>query len=224
MGVANQLIKGGKVNRGRIGIAMSATPITKDLAESLGLATAKGALIDTVEKDSPADKAGMQSQDIIVKVGGKQIESNIDVVRSISNTAPGTKVVMSVWRKGGLKEITVTVGEVPGETRVARAADKKDEKQAGTPNRLGLVVVEMNADERKAQKTDIGVLVSTSDGAAERAGLRKGDVILGVNNADVKSTSQFNDIVAKLDSKKAVALLVKREDQTRFVTMRIDSK
>ena len=225
MSVANQLIKTGKINRGRVGISMNPTPISKDLAESLGLPNTKGALIDSVEKDSPAAKAGILAQDIILKVNGKQIDTYIDVTRAISNTAPGTKVVMSVWRKGGIKEINVTVGEAPNDTGVAKVPDKKDEKkEAAPPNRLGLVVGEITADARKGLQVDNGVLVSDSDGAAERAGIRQGDIVLAVNNIDVKSVSQFNDIVSKLDAKKAVALLVKRENQTRYVTLRIDSK
>ena len=231
MNVANQIIKSGKVNRGRIGVSIP-NPITKDLAESLGLPNAKGALIDTVEKDSPAEKAGILAQDIILKVNGKQIESNIDLQRTIGNTAPGTKVAMSVWRKGAPKDITVTVGEVPSDTRVAKAPEKKDEKKVSTPDRLGLVVAELDSDTRKSvpdavkkiPKAEFGVLVKDSDGAAERAGIREGDVILAVNNTDVKSVSQFNEIVAKLDTKKAVALLVKRENQTRYVTLRVESK
>jgi serine protease Do len=159
MTVANQLIKTGKINRGRVGILMN-EPISKDLAESLGLPSTKGALIASVEKDSPAEKAGILPQDIIQKVAGKPIESNIDVVRSISNTAPGTKVVFTVWRKGSIKDITVTVGEVPPDTKVAKAPEKKDDKKEATPNRLGLVVSEINADDRKTMKIDNGVQVS----------------------------------------------------------------
>lgn len=232
MSVANQLIKTGKVNRGRVGVTMNPAPITKDLAESLGLPNTKGALIDEVTKDSPAEKAGVLAQDFILKVNGKQIETYIDVTRAISNTPPGTKVVMSIWRKGAQKDITVTVGETPSDTVVAKAPDKKDEKKDETPNRLGLVIGEISEatrkatpeDARKAARAESGVLVKDSDGAAERAGIRQGDIILAVNNTDVKSVSQFNEIVAKLDAKKAVALLVKREGQTRYVTLRIDSK
>ena len=224
MGVASQLMKTGKVNRGRVGIAMNPGPITKDLAESLGLPNTKGALIDEVTKDSPAEKAGLLALDIILKLNGKQIDSYIDVTRAISNTAPGTKVAMSIWRKGGAKEITVTVGEVPADARVAKAPDKKDDKKDATPNRLGLVVGDIGADDRKALKLDYGVLVNDSDGAAERAGIRQGDLILAINNTDVKTVSQFNELVAKLDAKKAVALLVKRDKQTRYVTLRIDTK
>ncbi len=231
MTVANQLMKTGKLNRGRIGVLMSQNSITKDLAESLGLPNAKGALIDEVAADSPAEKAGLLAADIILKVNGKQIDTFIDVTRAISNTAPGTKVVLTVWRKGAQKEVAVTVGETPGDTVVAKAPEKKDDKKNATPDRLGLVVGEVTADDRKgkplpdtakkATKSDSGVKVQESDGAAARAGIQEGDVILAVNNTDIKSVSQFNDLVAKLDVKKPVALLVKRETQTRYITLRI---
>lgn len=231
MNVADQLMKTGKLNRGRIGVAMSPTPITKDLAESLGLPNTKGALVDEVVKDSPAEKAGILPVDIILKVNGKQIDTFIDVTRAISNTAPGTKVILSVWRKGALKEISVIVGETPGDTAVAKAPDKKDEKKNVTPDRLGLVVGVITEDERKprtpadankkSQKSDSGVQVLEVDGAAARAGIQEGDIVLAVNNTDVKSVSQFNEIVAKLDAKKPIALLVRRENQTRYVTLRI---
>ena len=190
----------------------------------MGLANTKGALIDAVEKDSPAEKAGVLAQDIIQKVNGKQVDTYIDVTRAISNTAPGTKVMLSVWRKGGQKEVAVIVGETPGDARVAKASEKKDDKKDATPDRLGLFVGEVGADALKAMKIESGVLVNDADGAGERAGIRKGDVILAVNNTDVKSVAQYNQIVAKLDAKKPVALLVKRENQTRYVTLRIDSK
>jgi serine protease Do len=123
------------------------------------------------------------------------------------------------------QDITVTVGEVPADTKVAKVPEKKEDKKEATPNRLGLVVSEISADDRKTMKIDNGVQVSESDGAAGRAGIREGDVILSLNNIDVKSPSQFNDLVIKLDAKKPVALLVKRENQTRYVTLRIaDSK
>ena len=231
MSVANQLMKTGKLNRGRIGVLMSQNAITKDLAESLGLPSAKGALIDEVAEDSPAAKAGVLSADIILKVNGKQIDTFIDVTRAISNTAPGTKVVLTVWRKGGQKEITVTVGDTPVDAAVAKAPDKKNDKKDVTPDRLGLVVGEITDEDRKAKaqpdaakkgkKPEFGVQVRESDGAAASAGIREGDIILAVNNTDVKSVSQFNDMVAKLDAKKAVALLVKRESQTRYITLRI---
>ena len=232
MDVANQFIKGGKVNRGQVGILMNASPITKDLVEAMGLPSAKGVLIDDVTPGSPAEKAGLQPQDFIVKINGKPMEALVDVRRAVGNTAPGSKVMMSIWRKGSMKEIAVTVGEAPSEVVAANVPNKKEDKTEASPNRLGLVVGEPveagrrnNAeDANNGAKPASGVLVKDSDGAAEKAGIRAGDLILAVNNTLVTKVSQFNDIVAKLDAKKPVALLVKRGAQSRYVTLRIDSK
>jgi serine protease Do len=222
MNTANQLIRTGKINRGRL--AMLIGPVTKDLAEALELKDEKGALIQSVEKDGPADKAGLKPQDVIQKINGKVMESNSDVVRTIANMAPGTRITLTVWRKGKVIEVPATVGAAPDDKKPVKAADKKDPKKDVKPNRAGLVVSDMNADERKDRKVDNGVLVTEAEGAASRAGIREGDVILAVNAVDVKSALQFEDLIAKHDAKRALALLVKRDDQTRFITLRIDGK
>ena len=232
MDVANQFIKGGKVNRGQVGILMNASPITKDLVEAMGLPSAKGVLIDDVTPGSPAEKAGLQPQDFIVKINGKPMEALVDVRRAVGNTAPGSKVMMSIWRKGSMKEIAVTVGEAPSEVVAANVPNKKEDKTEASPNRLGLVVGEPveagrrnNAeDANNGAKPATGVVVKVSDGAAEKADIRAGDLILAVNNTLVTKVSQFNDIISKLDAKKPVALLVKRGSQSRYFTLRIDSK
>lgn len=223
MSTANQLIKSGKVNRGRIGVLIG--PVSKDAAEALSLPNDKGALVQSVEKDGPAEKAGLLAQDIILKINGKLMDSNSDVVRTIANMAPATKVVMTIWRKGSTRDISVTVGEAPAEKLAVKVADKKkDEKKDAKPNRIGLVLSDLDAAERKELKVEQGVLVSDVEGAAARAGIREGDVVLAVNTVDVKSSKQLNELIDKLDAKKAIALVIKRENDTRLVTLRIDSK
>ena len=223
IGTANQLIKNGKVNRGRIGVLIGA--VSKDAAEALSLPNDKGALVQSVEKDGPAEKAGLMPQDIILRVNGKVMDSNSDVVRTIANMAPGTKVTLNVWRKGSTRDLSVTVGETPSEKSAVKIADKKkDDKKDAKPNRIGLVTSDLDASERKDLKVDHGVLVSDADGPAARAGIKEGDVILAINTVDIKSGKQLSDILDKLDAKKAIALVVKRENDTRLVTLRIDSK
>ncbi len=222
---ANQIIKSGKVSRGRIGIEMEQQAISDELAESLGLGKTPGVMIAKVEKDAPADKAGIQSKDIIRKVNGQVVKGNIDVVRSISSRAPGSKVTLTIWRKGVEKDYVVTVAEAPSDVRATRPADKKDDsKPAAAPNRLGLVVKDISNDDRKELKVTQGVIVEDVDGPAERAGIQPGDVIVAFNTTDIKGAAQFADLVAKMDAKKPVALLIKRGEETRYITLRIEAK
>ena len=222
---ANQIIKSGKVSRGRIGVEMEQQPISDELAESLGLGKTPGVMIAKVEKDAPADKAGIQSKDIIRKVNGQIVKGNIDVVRSISSRAPGSKVSLTIWRKGVEKDYSVTVAEAPSDIRTVRPADKKnDTKPTAAPNRLGLVVKDIGSDDRKELKVAQGVIVEDVDGPAERAGIQAGDVIVAFNTTDIKGTAQFSDLVAKMDVKKPVALLIKRGEETRYVTLRAEAK
>jgi serine protease Do len=224
--IAGQIIKNGKVARGRIAIAM-APPISDDLAESLGLPKDPGVMIESVEKDGPADKAGIQAKDVIRKVNGVAVKNNIDVRRAITNKAPGAKVTMTIWRKGSEKDYVVTVAETPvDQTRLARATpDKKgDTKPPGKPNKLGLVVKDVTADDRKELKIGQGVIVEDVDGPAERAGIQPGDLIMAFNNTDVKSAAQFAELVAKMDPQKPIALLVKRGETSRFVTLRAEKQ
>ena len=177
-------------------------PVGKDLAESLGLANDKGALVQDVVKDGPADKAGMLAQDIIQKINGKVMDSNSDVVRMIAAIAPGTKITMTIWRKGSIRELTVTVGETPAEPRAVKIGDKKTpEKKDAKPNRIGLIASDLSAEERKEMKVDFGVIVNDVEGAAERAGVQAGDVILAFNTTDIKSATQLNELAAKVSNK-----------------------
>jgi serine protease Do len=224
---ANQIIKGGKVTRGRIAIEMEQGGISDDLAESFGLPKTPGVMIRNVEKDGPADKAGILPKDIIRKVNGVAVKNNIDVVRAISTKLPGTKITLSIWRKGAEKDYTVTVAEAPADARVASSPGEKkaDPKSPpGKPNRLGLVVKDIGADDKKELKLGQGVIVEDVDGAAERAGIQPGDLILAFNTVDVKTAAQFAELVAKMDTKKPAALLVKRGEESRYITLRADAK
>ena len=191
--VIEQLKKSGKVTRGRIGVAIA--NVTRDLADSLGLPKTDGAAVGTVE-------------------------SSADLSRTIRAVRPGQKVVLSVWRAGKLRDITITVGEFK-EDESGRASTG-GKKEAAKPGRLGLAVAEVSAERRKALKVTGGVAVEAVDGAALAAGIQPGDVILRVNNTDIRDLKGYNEAVAKLDAKKPVALLVRDEDGTRFVTLRAE--
>lgn len=228
MDVANQLMKSGKVQRSRIGVTLGQTPISEELAEALGLPKKDpGVMVDAVEEGGPADKAGIKAQDIIQKIDGKVVRANIDIQRLVFPKAPGSKVVVTIWRDGKVRELTASVVELvetaDATPRVAPKSDK-DKTDASKPDRLGLIVEAVDADDKKAMAITSGVIISEAAGAAARAGLRAGDAILRVNTVEIKTVAQFNETVAKLDEKRAVALLVKRDElPARFITLRLDA-
>lgn len=214
--VADQLKASGRVTRGRIGVQIG--EVTKDVAESLGLPKAQGALIQRVEPAGPAEKAGLEAGDIILKFNGAAIERSSDLPRMVGGTKPGTHSTVTLWRKGASRDISLTVGEMEAEKIV-----KKDEKKAKpeqSANALGLVVSDLAETQKKELKIDGGVAVDAAEGAAARAGLRAGDVILRLNNIDVKDARQFNALVAKLEPKKLAVVLVRRGDSSQFVPVR----
>jgi serine protease Do len=216
--VIDQLKKTGKVTRGRIGVSIS--NVSRDLADSLGLPKTDGAAVGAVEEDSPAAKAGVEVGDVILKVDGRTVEGSADLSRTIRAVRPGQKVVLSVWRTGKVRDITITVGEFKDEEGARAAPGSK--KETAKPGKLGLAVTEVSAERRRELKVSGGVEVEAVDGAALAVGIQPGDVILRVNNSDIKDLKAYNDAVSKLDPKKPVALLVRDENGTRFVTLRAE--
>ena len=220
MRVVDQLKTSGRVVRGRIGVGIA--EVTKDVAEPLGLPKAAGALVRSVESTGPADRGGVEVGDIILKFDGKTIDKASDLPRIVGSTKPGSRVTVQVWRKGATRDLQFVVGEMEPE-RAARASRGQNGGGAPGPaasNALGLTVSDI-PDDRKAQlKIKNGVVVDAVEGVAARAGLRPGDVILSLNNQDVTSVRQFNDLAAKLDKARTHVLLVRRGDSASFVPIR----
>ena len=217
--IADQLMKTGRVTRGRIGVSI--TNVNKDLAESLGLPKAQGAAVGSVEENSPAQKAGLEAGDVILKLDNRPIEGSADLSRTIRSMKPGSKVTLNVWRAGKTRDLTLAVAEFKDEEAQKAAAKASPKKAEAKPGKLGLAVTEVTADQKKALKLATGgVAVEAVDGVALGAGIQPGDIILRVNNSDVANVKSYNEVVAKLDPKKPVALLVRDENGTRFVTIR----
>ena len=217
--IVDQLMKTGKVVRGRIGVGIQ--NVTRDLADSLGLARSQGAAVSNVEEGSPAAKAGLEVGDVILQINGRPVEGSADLSRTIRTMKPGSSVRLSIWRGGKSRDVTVTIAEFKDEADAPKAADAKGgKKEAAKPGKLGVAVTEVSAEQKKALKVTAGVAVEAADGAALAAGITPGDVILRVNNVDITGVKSFNDAIARLDTKKPVALLIRDEQGTRFVTFR----
>lgn len=219
MDISNQLRAGGKVTRGWLGVVIQ--EVTKELADSFGLPKAQGALVANVEKGGPAEKAGLEPSDIILKFDNKDVKTSTDLPRLVGAVKPGSRVNVQVWRKGATKDLAVAVGELP----VDKTANTPPPfKRGKTENigKLGLTLSELTADQRKELKISAGVLVEEVKGAAARAGLQPGDVILAINNSEVKTIEQFNQALGKLEARKNLALLVRRGETTQYITLRTD--
>jgi serine protease Do len=215
--VADQLRTNGRVIRGRIGVQIA--PVTKDVAESLGMKQAAGALVQSVEAAGPAEKAGVEPGDIITKVDGKMVEKSGDLPRLIGGTKPGSKVTLQVFRRGAAKDVAVTVGEFDADKPTRRAAAETPPVTVAK-NALGIMAVDLTEAQRRELKVKGGVRVEATDGAAARAGLREGDVILSFDNLEITDAKQFAALVAKADKSKAVSVLVRRGEWVNYVVIR----
>jgi len=221
--VSDQLRATGKVTRGRIGVQIG--QVTKDVAESIGLGTARGALVSAVEPDSPAAKAGIEAGDIIVKYDGKSIDKVADLPRLVGNTKPGTKSSISVFRRGQMRDLTITVAEVePDEAQVARAEGKSSPGATATAKQIGLVVADLTEAQKKSLAIKGGVRIVSAADAAARAGLREGDVVLAIANSEVSNVKAFEAVLAKVDKSKPLSLLVRRGEWTQYVLIRPNGK
>jgi serine protease Do len=220
--VADQLRDTGRVVRGRIGVGIA--EVTKDIAEPLGLDKPSGALVRSVEQGGPAEKAGIEVGDIIRKFADKQIERSSDLPRIVGNTKPDTPVKMEIWRRGAARTITVTVGEMTPD-RTASAGPRGapvPEKPAVKSNWIGVAVSDLSAEQRAELRMKGGVVVDAVEekGAAAQAGLRVGDVLLQVNNQDIQSAEQFNAVLAKLDRRKTMVVLVRRGEAAQYIPIK----
>ena len=222
MDVSTQLKSAGRVQRGRIGVVIQ--EVSKELADSFGLGKPTGALVNGVEKGGPAEKAGVETGDIILRFDGKQVAASSDLPRIVGSTKPGSKVPMQVWRKGQTRDVSVTVGEIPDD-RIAAARGTKPgaPKAEVAANRLGLVVSDLGEDKRRDMRLPGGVVVDEVR-TAPRADIRQGDVILSLTakgaTTELKSAKQFNDLLSALDKGTTMTLQIRRGEANIFATIR----
>ena len=213
--VAEQLESDGKVSRGWLGIAIQ--EISKELSESFNMKSTQGALVAGIEKESPADKGGLKPGDVILKFGENDIKISSDLPKFVSSTKPGSKISVSILRQGKEKQLEITIGEMPTEDMVvARKNNEQTQK-----NRIGLTVKDLTPQQKKQIKENAGVLVIEVADASLNAGIRKGDVVLGLNNNPVSSAQSFNQSLKKIKKGKTIALLIYRNGDTLYVPIKI---
>jgi serine protease Do len=216
--IAQQLRTVGKVTRGRIGVVIQ--PVTKELAESFGLPKPQGALVNSVEKGGPAEKAGIEPGDVILRFDGKAVNSSEDLPRIVGGSKPGARATVQVWRNKAARDLQVTVAELQDDrTRQSRRGGKPP---AAAPTQFGLTLSELTDARRNELKLEGGILVENAQGAAARAGIRRGDIILSVNNQLVKSVEQFIQMMGQFEKGSIVALRVRRGGNSLYVPFQID--
>ena len=218
--IQRQLRDKGRVSRGRIGVVIQ--EVNKDLAQSFGLDRPHGALVNSVEKGSPADKAGIEATDIITRFDGKPVESSSDLPRIVGATRPGASARVEVWRKGVARTLSLTVGELQEERVAERDAPRERKPAELAANRLGIVVSELSVEQKKDLRLVQGLVVVDVRVDA-RADVRRGDVILKMvhngQHTELKTSEQFNKLLAGLDKNAVITLQVRRGDNTAFVTV-----
>ncbi len=215
--VRQQLVSTGKVTRSRIGVNIN--DVNAGLAESFGLDRPRGALISGVMKDSPGAKAGLKQGDVILKVGDTLIEKSLQVPAVVSNQKPGSAVNLEIWRDGKPKQVTVRPEEIVPEAVQRASLRSNGEQMAG---KLGLTLRELTNEEKQRVETAGSLLVEEVTGAAARAGVLPGDIILGVaskglGTRKVDSVKDLKD--ATKTNAKAVALLIQRDGGEQYVAI-----
>jgi serine protease Do len=216
MRVAAQLRTNGKISRGRIGVVIG--DMTKEIAESLGLGKSRGAYVRNVDPSGPAAKGGIESGDVILSFNGRDIAKSTDLPRVVGGVKPGTEVKVQVWRKGTTRDLTVSVGDAETNTEVSSKKPEASEPKAIAVNALGVAVTEPTAARKKELAIRGGVEVTAlNDGQLKEAGVRAGDIIVRIGDQDITGVKQFEVLVKGLDTKKAVAVFIRRENSTLVI-------
>jgi serine protease Do len=222
MDIQNQLRASGKVSRGRLGVVIQ--EVSKELADSLALGKPMGAVVNAVEKGGPADKAGLEPGDVILKFDGKPINSSADLPRMVGATRPGTRSTVQVWRKGATRDIAVTVGEMTEEKTVSNRPARGSKPSEQQANRLGLVLSELTTEQKRDLKMSAGLLIEDVRGTTSRADLRSGDIIVALISkgatTEIKTVDQFNKLLAQFEKGSNVTLLIRRGEMQTFVTIK----
>jgi serine protease Do len=219
--VVAQLKDKGSVSRGWIGVQIQ--PVTPDIADSLGLKKAEGALVAEPQANGPAAKAGIESGDIITAVNGDTVKDARELARTIGGLAPGASVKLNVLHKGQEKTLDLTLGQLPNSLQAK--ADTDDSDKGGTNQgtdvpKLGLTLAPANSVAGAGKEGVVVTQVDPNSAAADR-GFKEGDVILEVAGKNVASAGDVRDAIntARTDNKNSVLMRVKSGGSSRFVAV-----
>ncbi len=227
MHIADQLRSGGRVTRGRIGVEVG--PVSTDLAQSLGLTKAQGALVGRVMEDTPAAKAGLEAGDIIRKFDGKLIEKSTDLPRMVGAIKPSTKTSIEIFRRGKTLTLAITVAELESDEAAANKANKPEKTETPAPTaypnayKLGLTLTDLTSEQKKANQVKSGAFVDAAISAAASAGMQAGDVIVAVANVSVTSAKDADMQFAKQDKTKPIAVQIKRGERGGYIVIKPES-
>ncbi|WP_457809476.1 DegQ family serine endoprotease [Kushneria sp. EE4] len=218
MDIADQLKDNGRVDRGWLGVVIQ--PVSEDLADSFGLDRARGALIAEVAPDSPAEKSGLRSGDIILRAGDSDIDTSDALPRLIGRVSPDDSIDLHVQRDGREQTIKVTVGQWPDSDSDTGEVSRADSDS------IGLAVSGLSAEQRQQLGIEAGVLVQqvAQDSPAARAGLQPGDVVVELAGQPMDSVATLRKLVGQLDDKKAVPMRINRDGATLFVPLRLSTR
>jgi serine protease Do len=211
MQVGQQLQTTGHVARGKLGVIIQ--PVTQGLADSFGLPQPEGALVSSVEKGGPAEHAGVEPGDVILKINGTLLKDSSELPVAVASINPGVDVQLQIWRNHGARDVTVKLGQLE---------DKRSASNAPAPapgGKLGLAVRPLSADEQRQANVTGGLVVERASGPAAEAGIQQGDVVLAANGAPVTSAQALSNAVEK--SKGHIALLIQRGEARLFVPVRV---
>lgn len=206
MNVQQQLAQHGKVTRGRLGVGVQS--LDQTLAQSFGLEAPRGALVSQVEDGAAAQRAGLRAGDVILKLGGTDVDDSAALSRLVAARKPGERVTLEILRNGERQRLDVALGAAPADDLASRDADPA----AADAGRLGVVVQELPPEQRDH---GAGVVVAAVSGPAAKAGIREGDVILAVGSERIASAAELKELVARAPTH--IAVLVQRDDAQIFV-------
>jgi serine protease Do len=216
--VSKQLQATGKVTRGRLGVQIQ--PLTPELAKSFKLPDTKGVLVASVEPRSPAEKAGLQTGDVILNFDGKPVLSAAELPRIVAATKPGTTVTIEISRNGARRQVKATLVEFPGDKPV----QQQSPEMRKSSNRLGFSVRELAPAQLKSLGIEYGLIVEGVANAGPGTQVQRGDIIMAINNTYFKSLDEFNAIVQKQPQGSVVAVLVRRGDAALYIPVRVGSE